>query len=187
MQPVSPSLELFKNIRVLAMDVDGTLTHGHINYSLAGEEFKSFNVQDGLGIVLLLSVGIYVVWLSGRKSKAVEHRAKELNVSYLFQEAKDKGAILEKLRLQIGCEREQIAFVGDDWNDLTAFPVVGLRIAVANAVQEVKEASNFVTERRGGDGAVREVCEVVLRAQGKYETCLLEYLRKLREAEASMK
>ena len=168
-----------RKIRLLAMDVDGVLTDGTITYDNQGGEQKRFHVADGLGIVLLRLMQIEVAWITGRKSAIVERRAKELGVVHIVQGVRNKKAALARVSetLQITCS--EIAYIGDDWNDLPAFETAGICIAVANAVQEVRERADIVTRNRGGQGAVREVCEMLLDARGEREQCLTAYLKSL--------
>ncbi len=169
-------------VRLLAMDVDGVLTDGGIVLSGTDEETKRFHVADGLGIQLLLKVGIAVVWISGRTSPVVERRARELGVSQLFQNTPNKSVALARLIEAYTLSPANIAYVGDDLNDLPAFSIAGVKFAPANAIAEIKGLADFVTERRGGDGAVREVCDVILKAQGKWNDAVTQYLAGLLNA-----
>lgn len=166
-------------IRLLAMDVDGVLTDGAIIYDSTGVELKHFHVSDGLGIVILKQVGITVAWLSARENTIVERRAAELQVSYILQGTRNKGQALQELSEKLNVKRSDIAYIGDDWNDLPAFEAAGIRIAVSNAAPEILAAADIVTARPGGHGAVREVCERLLDARGQRATCLQAYLKTL--------
>jgi 3-deoxy-D-manno-octulosonate 8-phosphate phosphatase (KDO 8-P phosphatase) len=167
-------------IRLLAMDVDGVLTDGTIAFDSSGGQSKRFQVADGLGLVVLRQAGILIAWVSGRADAVVVRRAEELQIAHLLQGVRDKGAALEQLRTDLGLARDEIAYIGDDWNDLLAFDAVGTRIAVANAVEEVKAQADLVTQARGGEGAVREVCDALLEARGIREASLKTYLESLR-------
>ena len=172
-------------IRLLAMDVDGVLTDGLIILGSAGDavvEAKAFNVRDGLGISVALAAGIPVAWVTGRTSDLVKRRAAELRVPYLVQWARNKRVSLERLAAETGISLANVAYIGDDLNDMPAFGVCGLRIAVANAAPEVKAAADWVTEGSGGRGAVREVVEGLLRARGGWEDAVAAFLQRL-EAE----
>jgi 3-deoxy-D-manno-octulosonate 8-phosphate phosphatase (KDO 8-P phosphatase) len=168
------------------MDVDGVLTDGSVCWGVeAGGallELKAFNVKDGLGISLARAAGLEVAWITGRRSAIVEKRAAELDVRYVAQWARNKRRVLEELTARLGLTREQVLYIGDDLNDLPAFAAAGTRVAVADAVAEVQDAADWVTEARGGAGAVREVVERVLRAQGRWDEAMAAFLARL-EAE----
>ena len=153
-------------IKLLILDVDGVLTDGRITINERGEEVKSFNVKDGLGLKMLMSTGIEVVIITGRKSMVVEHRAKELGIDEVWQGVKDKRALSKKIIGEKGLDKNEVCCMGDDLPDLTMFMEAGLRIAVADGVEEVREEADFVTEKKGGHGAVREACELILKSKG---------------------
>ena len=173
--------ERLARVRLLAMDVDGVLTDGMIAYDTQGGEQKRFHVADGLGLVLLRLQGVEVVWITGRSSALVERRARELGVTQVVQGVRDKGVALQQCCKSLRVTVAEVAYIGDDWNDLPAFALAGVRIAVANAAPEVKERADVVTLRMGGQGAVREVCDLLLEARGERETCLQAYLQSLKE------
>jgi 3-deoxy-D-manno-octulosonate 8-phosphate phosphatase (KDO 8-P phosphatase) len=170
---------LARRIRLLGLDVDGVLTDNGIFVGpVDGEvvELKRFDIQDGLGQVLMRCAGLPVVWLSGRHSEATTARARELRVEEVLQVAGPRkleafGALLERR----GLAWEEAAFVGDDLADLPVLRRVGLPIAVANAVAEVKAAAAYVTTASGGHGAVREAIEALLRARGEWSELLDRY------------
>jgi len=166
-------------IRLLAMDVDGVLTDGGISLFPDGSELKRFHVADGLGIALALYGGLIVVWISGRASESVERRAQELGVRHLYQNAVNKSAPLAELIGAYTLAPANIAYIGDDLNDLPAYSIAGVKFAPANAAPEIKGLADFVTEHAGGAGAVREVCDVLLKAQGKWNDALTQYLAQL--------
>lgn len=168
-----------RGIRLLAMDVDGVLTDGLVSYDSEGRELKSFHVSDGLGIVLLRRCDIKIAWISGRKSAIVEKRGRELCVDALLQGVYNKRLALEDACFLLDIPQDAVAYVGDDWNDLPAFAFAGVCIAVANAVEEVKAAADIITQKSGGKGAVREVCNSILEAQQIRQTCLESYLASL--------
>ncbi len=153
-------------IKLFGMDVDGVLTDGGVYLGAEGHELKKFNVHDGMGITLVLRAGILPFIITGRTSDAVARRACELGIAEVYQGAEDKGKCLRDLAGRLGVEHGQIAFIGDDLSDLPVLKEVGLPMAVANAAPEIKEAASFVTARPGGDGAVREACEHVIRLNG---------------------
>jgi 3-deoxy-D-manno-octulosonate 8-phosphate phosphatase (KDO 8-P phosphatase) len=172
--------ELARRVRLLALDVDGVLTDNAIYLGpVAGQrvELKRFDIQDGLGLGLLRGGPIEVVWISGRESEATMLRAKELRIGTVIQ---DRGAAklppLTALLAERGIGWDEVAFVGDDWADLPVMTRVGLPIAVANAVKEVKRIARWVTNRPGGHGAVREVVEALLEARGEMDAALDRYL-----------
>jgi 3-deoxy-D-manno-octulosonate 8-phosphate phosphatase (KDO 8-P phosphatase) len=171
-------------VRLLVMDVDGVLTDGTIGYSSDGAEQRRFHVADGLGLVALRELGITIAWISARANAMVERRAAEVGVYHVLQNVREKGAELTRLAEKLSLESRQIAYIGDDWNDLPAFEVAGTRIAVANAAAEVKARADYVTERSGGQGAVREVCEALLEARGAREACLKAYLDNISSVSA---
>ena len=154
-------------IKFILLDVDGTLTDGQLIYGPNGESYKSFNVKDGLGIYLVQKDGIPVGLISGRRSQIVEDRAKELNIKHVWQCIKDKGAFFKKILEQFGLKPEEVAFMGDDLNDLSLLREVGFSAATGDAVQEVRAAVDFVANRDGGKGAVREVLDFILAEKVK--------------------
>lgn len=166
-------------IRLLICDVDGVLTDGRIVYDSSGAETKAFNVRDGSGLKYWARAGDgrQAAILTGRASTVVERRAEELGITLLEQEAKDKAPALERLLRAAGVSGDQAAYVGDDLPDLPAFWRVGYRIAVADAVAEVRQAADYVTHLGGGAGAVREVIEMLLRAQGAWAGIMERYRR----------
>ena len=150
---------------MLILDVDGVLTDGRLFYGSAGSEMKAFNVHDGYGIKKIQLEGISIAIVSGRTSDAVERRAKELNIRFLFQNVAQKDEVLEELCQESGIQPRHMAHVGDDLPDLALFQNVGLGIAVADARVEVQKSADFVTKAKGGEGAVREVCELILASR----------------------
>lgn len=157
---------------LLVLDVDGVLTDGGLYVDDKGHPSKKFNVKDGLGIKLAQRFGIQVAILTGKNSHVVEHRAKELGIEHVIQGSKDKGADINALCETTGIPTRLTAMVGDDLPDLPAFAVVGYKIAVGDAVDEVKAAADLVTTKPGGRGAVREAIEHLLKAQGKWDAAL---------------
>ena len=171
-----------RSVRLLAMDVDGVLTDGRLAYDERGGGLKLFHVADGMGLAILCFADIDTAWISGRTSSAVFNRAADLHITHVQQGVRDKGSALRALAGQCGISREAIAFVGDDWNDLTAFEESGVCIAVKDAVAELRQAADLVTDRPGGHGAVREVCEALLEALGLRQIVLERYLKSLKDA-----
>lgn len=155
-------------IRLLILDVDGVLTDGRIIYNDRGEEIKHFHVRDGHGIKLAERHGITVVLITGRNCAAVAHRAADLGLQHLYQGVRDKVAVVAKLQQELGHTWSETAAVGDDLVDLPLLRRVGLAVAVADAVAEVKTQAHWITSQPGGHGAVREVCELLLKARGDW-------------------
>lgn len=176
-------MEEARSIRLLAMDVDGVLTNGDIIYSNTGEELKVFNVLDGLGIAVARHAGLMTAMVSGRTSPAVERRAEELGITHVYLGCPDKGAAMRELLAKTGLRRDEIAFVGDDVNDIPAFRECGWKIAVSSASRDVKAHADYITQQPGGGGAVREVIELILESQGKWTAAVEEYLRHLEQTE----
>ena len=166
-------------VRLLGLDVDGVLTDNGVYIGpVAGDrvELKRFDIQDGLGLILLKTAGLPVVWISGRSSEATALRAAELRVEELLQvPGPRKAAAFEQLLKRHGIGWDEVAFVGDDLADLPILRRVGLPIAVSNAVSEVKQVAAYVTRAAGGHGAVREVVEALLRARGEWPQILERY------------
>ena len=154
---------LFKNIKLIAFDVDGVFTDGRIYISDAGVESKAFYTQDGHGIRQILEVGIKVAVISGRKSQAVSMRMKELSIEDVYLGCKNKEATLQALLKKYSIRAMESAFVGDDIPDVKILKVVGLPIAVANARSEVKKIAKYITKNTGGSGAIREITDLLLK------------------------
>ncbi len=167
----------FSQIRLLLLDVDGVLTNGQITYTDTGEQIKSFNSKDGLGIRLLMDAGIDVGIITGRTSGALRHRCKNLGLEMIFDGIKDKSKSIGTICQKTGIPAQQMAFMGDDLIDLPAMTRVGVAVAVADAVTEVKTRADYITRARGGGGAVREVCEQILKAQGLWAAALDRFLK----------
>ena len=170
--------EKARQIRMIILDVDGVLTDGRLIYDNEGEEYKAFNSRDGHGIRMLLEAGIQPALLTGRKSTLVLHRAENLGISpdLIYQGYRDKRPAFAELCEKTGIKPEEIAYVGDDVIDLPVMTKVGLAIAVQDAHWFVKQHADWVTETPGGRGAVREVGEFLLDAQGKLQDMLSGYL-----------
>lgn len=166
-----------KQIELLLLDVDGVLTDGTITYTDSGEQIKSFNSSDGLALRLLMDAGIQVGIITGRSSEALKHRCHNLKISLLFEGSIDKAAALKQIASSTGIPTEKMAYVGDDLIDLPVMTRVGVAIAVANACPEVKSHSDVITTASGGKGAVREVCEAILKSKGLWESVLDRFLK----------
>jgi 3-deoxy-D-manno-octulosonate 8-phosphate phosphatase (KDO 8-P phosphatase) len=164
------------NIRMLVLDVDGVLTDGKLYFDHAGNEMKAFNTRDGLGMKALQRCGIEVAVITGRKSAAVAHRMAQLDIQHVYQGREDKlNAFLHLLEIT-GLDAQQVCFAGDDWIDLPVLLRAGLAVSVADAEDRVKEQVHWITNRNGGDGAVREICNLILAAQNKEQIILDEIL-----------
>jgi 3-deoxy-D-manno-octulosonate 8-phosphate phosphatase (KDO 8-P phosphatase) len=155
-------------VKMIIMDVDGTLTDGTLFVLPDGEEIKSYNVRDGLGILLAHLAGFKTAIITGKRSRALEKRAEKLRIDELHQGAIDKSPVLEAILVKHGLKKEEVAYIGDDLGDLAVVKSVGLAGAVADAHPVVKENCHFISQLGGGRGAVREFIEFILDAQGKW-------------------
>jgi 3-deoxy-D-manno-octulosonate 8-phosphate phosphatase (KDO 8-P phosphatase) len=165
-------------VRLLILDVDGVLTDGRIYFGADGEAFKAFHVRDGHGLKMVQRAGLEVAVLSGRRSDAAFHRARELGITRFYEGLRDKVAVMEELAATLDLAPQALAAVGDDLVDLPLFARVGLAVAVADAAPEVKAAAHWVTASEGGFGAVREVCDLLLKAQGKWGEALSPWIAR---------
>jgi 3-deoxy-D-manno-octulosonate 8-phosphate phosphatase (KDO 8-P phosphatase) len=159
-------------VRLLVLDVDGVLTDGRLYFGADGEALKVFDVRDGHGIKLLREAGIEVAILSARRSPIVERRASELGITHVVQGAADKGAGFAALARSMQLPTEHCGFIGDDWPDLAALAQAGFAATVANAAPEVRRIAHWISAAPGGHGAVRELAEFILRAQGRFDAQL---------------
>ncbi len=162
-------------IKLLALDVDGVLTDGSLCIGAEGETYKVFNAKDGMGISCALRCGLKVALITGRSSMIVKRRAEELGITILLQNVKDKNVALKTLSEKLRLMRCEIAYMGDDLNDLPAFACAGTTFAPADAAAEIKAAADTVTVATGGRGAVREVIESILKAQSQWQRLVAEY------------
>lgn len=175
MSPERPDLERIKKVKLLALDVDGVLTDGRIIYGDAGDELKCFDVQDGFGIYLLSKVGIRTVIITAKKSAVVRRRAKDSHVAKVYQNAVDKLSVYEKVKRKFRVKDDEVCFIGDDLLDLPVLVRAGFAVSVPNAVEELRTRSHYTTQRKGGRGAVREVVDLILKTQGKYDSLVSHY------------
>jgi 3-deoxy-D-manno-octulosonate 8-phosphate phosphatase (KDO 8-P phosphatase) len=167
-----PSLKLdarLARIRLLLLDVDGVLTDGRLYYGPEGEWLKAFNVRDGLGLRLAQDAGIQLGIVTGREGPALAARCRDLDIALVFSGVRDKLALLPTISARAGVLPDETAFVADDLVDLALMGAVGLAVAVADADAAVRRAAHWVTDARGGHGAVREVCQRLLAAQGRWD------------------
>jgi 3-deoxy-D-manno-octulosonate 8-phosphate phosphatase (KDO 8-P phosphatase) len=163
-------------VRMMVFDVDGILTDGGLYFGADGEQIKRFSVLDGHGIKLLQQAGIVTAIISARASPIVARRAADLGIGHVMQGVHDKRAAFERLCTATGMTPAACGFIGDDWMDLPVLTRVGFAASVPNAHAEVRARVHYVTTAAGGNGAAREVCDLILRAQGKYEAALASYL-----------
>ena len=164
-------------IKLLLMDCDGVLTDGRLWLTGDDDEQKSFNTHDGLGLSLLHRAGLKSGIITGRSSKAVTRRAQELGVEFLRQGNPDKIAAFEQLLLEANVTESEVAFVGDDLPDIPLMRRAELAVAVADAMEETRLAAHYLTRARGGHGAVREVIELILKSQGRWQDLVDDYLK----------
>jgi 3-deoxy-D-manno-octulosonate 8-phosphate phosphatase (KDO 8-P phosphatase) len=157
-----------KQVSLLLMDVDGVLTGGEIIYTDSGEQIKVFNVKDGLGIRMLKAAGIQVGIITGRTGKALRHRCDNLGIELVFDGVRDKALLLETIANRTGIAPQACAFIGDDLPDWSIMKKVGCAVAVADAHEMIRQIAHMVTRAPGGQGAVRETCEAILKAQNKW-------------------
>jgi len=165
-----------KRVKLLLMDCDGVLTDGRLWLMADGDEQKTFHARDGQGISLFHRAGLKTGIISGRTSSAVERRAQDLKMSYVRQYAKDKIEALDEILAAAGVSTNECAYIGDDVADIPIMHRVALAVAVADAVEETKQAAHYVTELNGGHGAVREVTDLILKAQGKWDEVMRRFL-----------
>jgi len=171
-----PSKKNLKNLKMIAMDVDGVLTDGKIFFDQNGEEIKSFNALDGLGIVLARKSGLKIAFISARESKALELRAKQLGVDALYQNRLEKLEAFEDLLKRFHYKASEIAYIGDDLVDIAILKKAGFPVTVPNAAPEVRPYAAYITKRPGGSGAVREVIRLVMKSQGSWLRQIQPYL-----------
>lgn len=167
--------KLATSIKMLLLDVDGVLTDGKLYFGNNGEELKAFNIYDGLGIKLLQRHGVQVGIVTGRTSQLVARRAADLGINIVVQGREDKLVAIRELQKQHAIQLADIAYMGDDLPDLTAIQHVGLGMSVANAGSVIKSHAKWVSSHTGGNGAVREACELILAAQGALEKIVQQY------------
>ncbi len=166
---VADHINKLKPVKLLLLDVDGVLTEGRIVYDDRGVEIKSFNVKDGLGLRLLMEAGIAVGIITGRRSEAVRRRCQDLGITEVYDGVKDKAALLKSICEKLALQPDTVAFMGDDLPDIPIMKLVGVSVAVADARETVRTISDLITSEKGGEGAVREVCETILKSQGLWD------------------
>lgn len=161
-------IEKMLKVKLLVLDVDGILTDGRIIYDSRGHQLKFFDVQDGFGIHLLRLAGVESAIITAKRSNVVTKRAKDFRVKHIYMDCLNKVKPLDELSRKLKLDHDEICFVGDDLIDIPAMKKVGFAVSVPNAVDEAKEAAHYITRREGGRGAVREVCDLIIKAQGKW-------------------
>lgn len=169
-------LEKARHMQALVLDVDGILSDGFVTLTNHGDEIKSFDIRDGLGMKLVQQIGMKVIIITGRKSQIVEKRMTDLGVDLVFQGREDKGLALREACAQLGLLAEDCLYMGDDWPDLSAFAIAGMKVTVPNGHVEVRRRADLVTQAYGGRGAVREVCDMLLHAKNVYDQVLDKFL-----------
>jgi 3-deoxy-D-manno-octulosonate 8-phosphate phosphatase (KDO 8-P phosphatase) len=170
-------IERAKRVRLLILDIDGVMTDGRIIYSVYGDELKFFDVQDGLGITLLNMAGIKSVIITAKKSRIVKLRGRDLKVAKTYQGYADKVAAFNKILRRFRVSPDEVCFIGDDLIDLPVLIRVGFAVAVPNALDEVKSNAHYITSKPGGRGAVREICDIILKAQSKWDVVTEKYFK----------
>ena len=167
--------EKASKVKLLLLDVDGVLTDGRIIYDSAGRDAKFFNVHDGLGVYLLKRAGIPTILITAKASRAIKPRARDMQVAAVFEGISPKNAVLDKILKKFKLSVQEACFVGDDLVDICLMKRVGFAVAVFNACAEVKNLAHYITQREGGRGAVREVAELILKSQDKWQETLAPY------------
>jgi 3-deoxy-D-manno-octulosonate 8-phosphate phosphatase (KDO 8-P phosphatase) len=168
-------LEKAKKVKLLLLDVDGVLTDGRIIYDSRGHDMKFFDVHDGLGVYLLKKAGIPTILITAKGSRAIRPRARDMRVEEVFENISPKTQVLEKILKKYKVKVSEVCFVGDDLVDLCLMKKVGFPVAVFNAAPEIKQVASYITLREGGRGAVREVTELILKAQDKWQEAIGQY------------
>lgn len=171
-------IEKIKKIKLIATDVDGVLTEGFVFITGEAEEpFGKFNILDGFAVIMAREVGLKTAVISGRKSDATEARCRKLGMDQVFTGVNDKGLQIRQMADYFNIALDEIAYIGDDLIDLPAFKLVGFKCAPSNAINDVKQFVDYVSEYKGGTGAFRDIVELILRTQGKYQQLLDKYLQ----------
>ncbi len=164
-----------KKVKLLLLDVDGVLTDGRIIYDSHGRDMKFFDVHDGLGVYLLRKAGIKTILITAKGSRAIKPRARDMRVEAVFADISPKTSVLDKIINKYKVSADEMCFVADDLVDLGLMKRIGFPVAVFNACPEIKQAATYITLRTGGRGAVREIAEIILKSQGKWEDLVKSY------------
>jgi 3-deoxy-D-manno-octulosonate 8-phosphate phosphatase (KDO 8-P phosphatase) len=165
-----------REVRLMGFDVDGVLTDGRLYFTAEGDTMKAFHSRDGLGMKLLANAGIKLALITGRKSALVERRAENLGIDLVFQGVEDKRAVMAQLLAREGLDFAQAGYMGDDIVDLAIMGACGFAATVPDAHARVKQLAHYVAKQPAGAGAAREVCELILQAQGKFDAALAPHL-----------
>jgi 3-deoxy-D-manno-octulosonate 8-phosphate phosphatase (KDO 8-P phosphatase) len=173
---MSTLIEKAKKIKCVICDVDGVLTDGTLYLDSTGNEMKAFQVLDGVGLKLLMFAGIEVAVITGAITPIIDHRMQQLKITHYFKGQVNKQVAFDTLKTRLNLKAEEFAYIGDDLPDLPIIRQVGLGVAVANAVEQVKAVADMITNQYGGRGAVREVCDFILEAQSQFDLALDRYL-----------
>lgn len=173
-------------IKLIVLDCDGVLTDGHIIYDNNQIESKNFSTHDGLGAKILSYSGIQIAVVTGRKSKVLEKRCADLNIKLLYQNIQNKQNCIETMLEELELEWQNVAYMGDDWNDWPAMQMSGFKTAPENAQKDIKKQVDWVSTSKGGDGAVRELINFILKEQGIYEKCIHDFLDNLPQSNGAI-
>jgi 3-deoxy-D-manno-octulosonate 8-phosphate phosphatase (KDO 8-P phosphatase) len=173
---VNKPLFLFEKTRLLLLDVDGILTDGTITYTSSGEELKSYSVKDGLGIRMLGEAGIKTAVVTARESEMVSRRCKELLIDPVFQNIKKKNEVIDIIENKLKISKDTICFMGDDLIDIPVMKMAGIPVTVPDSCHEVKKFASYITTKNGGYGAVREVCELILKSKNLWEKSIEKFI-----------
>jgi len=168
-------VEKAKKVKLFLLDVDGVLTDGRIIYDSRGRDMKFFDVHDGLGVYILKKAGIPTILITAKGSRAIRPRARDMQVETIYENISPKTKVLDRILKEYRVSREEVCFVGDDLVDLCLMQSVGFPVAVFNAAAEIKQVADYITVREGGRGAVREVAELILKSQGRWNEVILSY------------
>ncbi|KTC80023.1 3-deoxy-manno-octulosonate-8-phosphatase KdsC [Legionella cherrii] len=171
-------IERAKNIKCLICDLDGVLTDGLLYIDNHFNELKTFHIQDGVGLKLLMTAGIEVAVITGSRNAVVDHRMQQLGIVHYYKDQFDKQETYKQLKEKLNLQDEHFAYIGDDLPDAPIMQQVGFSVAVANAVDQIKEIAMWQTTLTGGRGAVRELCDLILKAQNKMDLAIAGYLKK---------
>ncbi len=168
--------DLFNKIKILLLDVDGVLTDGSLFIDNDGNEIKKFNSKDGFGLRMLMDAGIKVGIITGRKSNSLSSRCKNLGIEILYDGSLDKRSALQDIAKKTNIKLTHMAYMGDDIPDIQVFNLVGLSIAVNDALDIVREKADYITKKPGGRGAVREICDIILKARNQWDQSIKKYI-----------
>ena len=182
----SPARRLLQDIRLFATDVDGVLTDAGMYYSESGDEWKKFNTRDGMGIKLLQRAGLITAIVTQERTRLVSRRAEKLAIPELHQGAMDKLSVIREMAARHGLSLSQVAYIGDDVNDLESLKAVGFSASPADGIPQVLRAVDYVCRMKGGEGAVRELAEMILEAQGSQVKSHLSIIQRPRSRKRSL-